>query len=62
MTRTVEQVAMALIALRDAQHHLKQASMGLEQSTNLDLMMFDLEKMSGELVDVARKEQSADTR
>lgn len=62
MTYTVEQVAMALISLRDAQHHLMQATRGLESSTNFELMVFDIEKMVGELVIVARTEQRGDSR
>ena len=47
-----EQVAMALIALRDAQYHIKQTTK-YHASPSLDLMSFEIEKMAKDLVSIA---------
>lgn len=62
MTPAVEQVARALIALRDAQYHICQASKLIVPADGLDLMIFDIENMTAELVSVAKSVQSVSGR
>jgi hypothetical protein len=62
VTPAVEQVARALIALRDAQYHIRQASKLVVPADGLDLMVFDIEKMAAELVSVAKSVQSVNQR
>lgn len=61
MTPVVEQIASALIALREAQHHIRQVQRlsSLCQAEGLDYMNFDIEKMAAELVKVAQLVQSS---
>jgi hypothetical protein len=62
MTPAVEQVAQALIALRDAQYHIRKASKLLFPAECLDLIIFDIENMATELVFVAKSVQSVSQR
>jgi len=55
---TIEQLAMALIAVRGAQHHLRKAACGLAETGIVDSMAFDLERMVAEIVDTAKSVQS----
>jgi hypothetical protein len=52
-----EQVAMALISLRDAQYHIKQTTK-YHTSPSLDLMSFEIEKMAKDLVTIAKTVQN----
>jgi hypothetical protein len=52
-----EQVAMALISLRDAQYHIKQTTK-YHRETALDCMSFEIEKMAKDLVAIAKAVQN----
>jgi hypothetical protein len=59
----VEQIAGALIALREAQYHIRQVQRLSpdHRAAGLDYMNFDIEKMAAELVKVAQLVQSSPT-
>lgn len=64
MTPVVANVAQALIALKDAQHYVKQVER-LVSGHNADAMgflAFDLEKAQAELVELAKLMQSSSSK
>lgn len=57
MSPIVEHAAMALVALSDAKHHIRMVSRLVGSSENLDMLVFDLEKMDAEVLAAAKAAQ-----
>jgi hypothetical protein len=62
VTPVTANIAQALIALRDAQYHVRMASKVVSPTGELDLMVFDIEKMVANLVKVSQSVQSVSGR
>ncbi len=56
MSPIVEHVAMALVALHDAKHHIRMVSRLVGSSESLDMLVFDLEKMDTEVLAITKEE------
>lgn len=57
MSPITEHVAMALVALSDAKHHIRMVNRLIGLNKNLDALVFDLEKMDAEVLAVTKAAQ-----
>lgn len=57
MSPITEHVAMTLVALSDAKHHIRMVNRLVGSNKNLDALIFDLEKIDAEILAIIKVAQ-----